>query len=284
MSFFQALSSLQAKINKEIKIFFDQKIAGAEASFEKEALGWLKEYSLRKAKRIRPILVAYGYFLAGGKNKKAILQTSIFIELIHNYLLIHDDIIDKDTMRRGGKSLHLLYGSDMATVAGDIASALGYGILTSSPFPQKNKIQALEKLNSTLYSTGYGQMLELALREGIKSGKKATDAEVLEIYRQKTAFYTLVTPLQIGALLAGAPEPFLEKIEKFALPLGIAFQIRDDLQDGDIEKVFRLDAAKYQKMQTRLIAEAQKILISEKTFPQKEKEFLLNLADFSKLK
>ena len=91
-----------------------------------------------------------------------------------------------------------------------------------------------------------------------------------------------MAPLQIGALLAGAKENLLKKIEKFALPLGIAFQIRDDLDDGDIEQVFHLDKEKYQKMMVQLIVRAKRNLDLEKTFPQKEKDFLLNLADYCK--
>ena len=229
-------------------------------------------------------MVYYGYCLAGGKNREAVLKTSIFIELIHNYLLIHDDIIDKDEIRRGKKSLHYLHGTDMAIVAGDMAAALGYEILCSAKFLVKNRMLAVEKLNKTLYSTCYGQMLELMLRNKAKSGKKISDNDVLTMYIKKTAFYTLVTPLQIGALLAGTSESFLKKIEKFALPLGIAFQIRDDLKDGDIEEVFGFSREKYQKKQEQLVVKAKKILKHEKAFPKKEKEFLLNLADYSRLK
>lgn len=276
--FSQILSNCQRLIGKEIEKFFEQKIEKTAAPFEREVFNWLKEYSLRPAKRIRAILVNYGYFLAGGKNKQAILQASIFIELIHNYLLIHDDIIDKDEMRRGGKTLHCLYGQDMAMGAGDMASALGYEVLTSCSFPSEYKIKAINKINQTLSSTCYGQMLELKLREK----KKFTEKSVLEMYKRKTAFYTLVAPLQVGALLAGADEKFLKKIEKFALPLGIGFQIRDDIQDGDIEKTFGFKKEKYQKLLEKFVAQAKKSLRSEKTFPISEKEFLLNLADYTK--
>ena len=276
--FTKTLLGYQKTITGEIKKFFNQKINQAETPFEKEMLNWLKEYSLRPAKRIRAILVNQGYFLAGGKYGKAILKASIFIELIHNYLLIHDDILDEDEIRRGKKTFHKLHGQNMAICAADMASALGYEILSSCQFPINYKIKTLEKLNQTLYSTCYGQMLELALRDK----RKFTDEDVLEIYKKKTAFYTLVTPLQIGALLAGASEKFLKKIEKFALPLGIAFQIRDDLQDGNIEKVFGFSKEKYQKLLEKLVVQAKKNLNLEKTFPKKEKEFLLNLADYTK--
>ena len=163
--FTKALLSLQREIAKEIEKFFNLKINKAKSSFEREVLGWLKEYSLRKAKRVRAILVIYGYLLAKGKDRKAILETSIFIELIHNYLLIHDDILDKHEERRGKKALHRLYGKDMAICAGDMINALGYEALRSSRFPVNNKLKATERLNKTLYSTCYGQMLELRLRD-----------------------------------------------------------------------------------------------------------------------
>ncbi|OGZ24666.1 MAG: hypothetical protein A2896_01895 [Candidatus Nealsonbacteria bacterium RIFCSPLOWO2_01_FULL_43_32] len=276
--FTQILLKYQKAIGQEVAKFFNQKINQAGSIFEKKTLNWLKEYSLRPAKRIRAILVNQGYFLAGGRARQAILSASIFIELIHNYLLIHDDILDEDEIRRGKKTFHKLHGQNMAICAADMASALGYEILSSCRFPVGHKLKALEKLNQTLYFTCYGQMLELSLREK----ERFTESDVLQINTKKTAFYTLVAPLQIGALLAGAKENLLKKIEKFALPLGIAFQIRDDLDDGDIEQVFHLDKEKYQKMMVQLIVRAKRNLDLEKTFPQKEKDFLLNLADYCK--
>ena len=104
-----------------------------------------------------------------------------------------------------------------------------------------------------------------------KSGKKISEKEDSDIYRHKTAFYTFVSPLQVGASLAGANDLFLKKIEKFALPLGIAFQIQDDIQDNDVWPV--LDAKK-------LINQAKRVLNSEKSFPRKEKQLILELADY----
>ncbi len=271
MSSYQILLNYQKRINKEISRFFAARIKRARSSFEREVLGWLKEYSLRPAKRLRPVLVNLGYALAGGEGKKKILVTSIFIELIHNYLLIHDDILDQDKLRRGKKTLHLLHGEDMAICAGDLACALAYEILSSAKFPFDCRIRALEKLNRALYFTGYGQMLELELRRKKKSGKKISKNEVLDIYRHKTAFYTFVCPLQVGASLAGADDLFLKKIEKFALPLGIAFQIQDDIKDNDVWPILNAE---------KLVAQAKRVLNSEKSFPRREKQLLLDLADY----
>lgn len=273
--FFKIISAYQRKISQELQQFFNKKIKQTKPRFLKQTLALLKEFSLRPAKRIRAILVNYGYFLAGGKNRKAILESSIFIELIHNYLLIHDDIMDQDKIRRGGPTVHCSYqgsehyGMSMALVVGDMANALGYEVLAGSDFPDSYKIRAIEKLNQILYLTGYGQMFEFWLG---KSKRQAQD--ILEIYRNKTALYTFVGPLQIGAILAGASPEFLQKIEKFALPLGIAFQIKDDIQDLSSNS---LDI----KMAERLINRAKKFLKLEKSFPEKEKQFLLDLADFT---
>ncbi len=344
----QILSNYQKKIDKELKKFFNKKISQIKQPFLKEVLALLREFSSRPAKRIRPILVNQGYFLAGGKNRKAILETSIFIELIHNFLLIHDDIIDRDKVRRGKPTVHCYYkklfasnkrerehyGQSMAIVAGDLAAALGYEILASASFPAKYKNRAIEKLNQIIYAACCGQMLELCLREKMRLGKKINENDIFEIYRSKTAPYGFVGPLQIGAILAGANEGFLKKIEKFALPLGITFQIQDDIHEvfsstkeiqkpmgSDIKEgqpnllilkvlenkreaknlrkylgrtnlnqselkeikkiIIKSGSLQYcQKVSEKLIAQVKKSLILEKKFPQKEKQFLLNSADY----
>lgn len=296
--FSQILSNYQKQINKELEKLFNKKINQSKQPFLKKVLKLLKEFSLRSGERIRAVLVNCGYFLAGGKNKKAILKASIFIELTHNYLLIHDDILDRDMVRRGKPTIHYYYqkisrlrskpekkhyGQSMAIEAGDMMVALSYEILTSSNFPDKAKNLALEKLNQIVSLTAYGQMLELNLR-----GKKIKEKDVFEIYQSKTVPYSFVGPLQIGAILAGADEKFLNKIEKFALPLGVAFQIKDDISDikSDIREnqptLFKKSGSiQYcQKIIEKLRKKTKRIIELEKGFPKKEKQFLLNLADY----
>ena len=285
--FGKVLKSYQKNIDKEIREYFKKKIKRAGHPYLRKILAVLKEYSLRPASRIRAILVNQGYFLAGGKNKKAILRASIFIELVHNYLLIHDDIIDRDSFRRGKPTLHRSHGESMAIEMGDLMAALGYDVLFSSDFPEKQKNLALGKINQLVYSTAFGQMLELNLRDRIKRKKQIKEKDIFEIYKTKTAPYTCVGPLQIGAILAGAKDPFLKKIEKFALPLGIAFQIRDDISDikQDTKEnqptlYQKTGSVQYcQKVAEDLVKKSKKVLMSEKKFPKKEKQFLLRLAD-----
>ncbi len=293
--FLENLSRFQSNINREIKFFFDKEIKGTKFPFLVKTLKNLKEFSLRPGKRIRAILINQGYFMAGGKNKKEILKASIFIELIHNFLLIHDDILDEEKFRRGRPALHRLYqkekdeyyGISMALVAGDMMEFLGRKILSQSKFPNQYKIKAIEKLNQILISTAYGEMFEYWLKDNLKQ-KSVKEKDILEIYKNKTAYYTFIGPLQIGALLAGASTKSLQLLEKIGLLMGIAFQIKDDEKDMDTDKkegqpslltIKTVDECR--KIAEDLINQAKKEIQKAK-FPLREKQFLLNLADYIK--
>ncbi|MEA2113569.1 MAG: polyprenyl synthetase family protein [Patescibacteria group bacterium] len=235
--FNQIMADYQQKINLELEKFFQRKIKEAGLISQKAAdtIKVLKEFNLRGGKRARPILINTGYFLAGGRDKKAILKASLCAELIHNFFLIHDDIIDQDELRRGKLSLHALYqkkfggnsykGVSFAIIAGDIGNVLGFQALTESNFSERNKIKALNILNEMVERTCHGEMLEMFLKEE----KKIKKSDIEKVLKYKTAYYAFVAPLKIGAVLAGGNSKLLKKIEKFALPVGSAFQIQDDI-------------------------------------------------------
>ena len=236
-SFHKILARYQGKINSELKVFFGKKIKENSLIFKEaaETIKILRENNLNGGKRLRPILVNVGYFLAGGKDKKSILSASLSVELLHNYFLIHDDIIDRDELRRGKKSLFALYrdktkdlhrGISLAIVSGDIVASLAEQAILESAFPKENKIRALEILNKTNIFTCHGQMLEMSLEE---RWDKITEKDIFNVLKNKTAGYTFASPLKIGAVLAGTNNGFLNKLEEFALPIGIAFQLRDDI-------------------------------------------------------
>lgn len=298
-NFLRTFSKLQFIVNQEIEIFFAEEIRKSKSPFSTEALKMLREFSLRGGKRIRPVLVNQGYFIAGGKNKNLILKTSIFIDLIHNFLLIHDDIMDKGELRRGKKTLHLKYadsakskkdslhyGISMAIAGGDMMEFLARKILTKSKFPDINKIKAIKRLNQVLERTAYGQMLEFYLRDKLKAGGKITEQEILDVYKTKTALYTFVGPLQIGAILAEDNEKILNSLEKIGVPLGIAFQIKDDIQDieSDLKDkqpslLILKNADECENTAKNLINKAKKIILKT-NFPERNKKFLLDLADY----
>lgn len=192
-------------------------------------------------KRIRGGLIKLGYECCGGLDQKAVLEVSIAIELFQSFFLIHDDIIDRADFRRNLPTIHrqyekqhrqkrLLgdqnhYGLSMATILGDIASFWGYEILSQSKFPPAVTNQALSHTIKVLTKTGYGEILDVFSGFTGKFSKN----EVLKIHELKTAWYTIIGPLQQGAILAGADRKKLDAIAAYGLPLGIAFQLQDDI-------------------------------------------------------
>jgi geranylgeranyl diphosphate synthase type II len=197
-----------------------------------EALGVLQNY-FKGGKKIRGALTILGYESFGGKNYKAIFPASLAIELFHCFLLIHDDVIDKDSQRRGKPTIHSLYakvggehfGNSKAIMIGDLAAFLAYELLASLSFPKERIIVAATKLNDLLLKTAYGQLLDM----DYDFKKEITWGDILKVRTYKTAYYTFVMPLSVGALLAGAKEMETRAIEKYGVHVGIAFQLVDDV-------------------------------------------------------
>ncbi len=113
----------------------------------------------------------------------------------------------------------------MAIMIGDLASAFGYEILANSDFPPELKIKAIQKLNQIISNTTAGEAMDVVLGMDLKMSA----ARIFEMQKYKTAMYTMEGPLHLGAILAGADEKFLRSLSKFAVPLGIAYQIQDDI-------------------------------------------------------
>jgi geranylgeranyl diphosphate synthase, type I len=179
----------------------------------------LRDYLLRGGKRLRGALVLLGHEAAGGR-KEAALDASIGVELLHAYLLIHDDFMDQDDVRRGGPTLHRALGGDhlgssLALLCGSLCEAWAYQLLgTAAPMAARTVEQVIA-----------GQMADLRAPRG----RELSGAEILEVQRAKTGTYTFELPLHLGAALAAAPQALLDVLSSYARPLGVAFQIADDL-------------------------------------------------------
>lgn len=228
------------ELNKYLqkKVVEYRKISSFGAKFTKD----LAEFTLRGGKRFRPALIYYAYKLFGGKNDKEVLKLSMFIEFIQSFLLIHDDIMDRSSLRRGGPTVHKVYerfsdeknfnddkhfGITMGILSGDLACQMAYEIISDSNFPVKTK-NALSKLVSDEVSKViFGQIHDILLNYDFPVGYKESD--ITKVHYYKTATYTFRLPLFAGAILAGAKPADLENLEKYAMPCGIAFQIRDDI-------------------------------------------------------
>lgn len=244
MEAIELLKNYKQILDKELKKYFDQKIkeAGNAHPLAKEAVKMIADFTLADGKRIRPALVYYAYLAAGKESDKKILEASMSIELTHTFLLIHDDIIDKDEKRHGLATIHEQYkkigkkmaqqkdsvhfGNSMAMLAGDITAAMANEILFNSPFPPEVIIKALDQLQKIVYNIVPGEMLDVVL----EARGHATEKEVLSMYEGKTASYSFEGPLYLGSVLAGESDPKrLENYSRYSMALGKAFQIRDDI-------------------------------------------------------
>ncbi len=247
------LKDYQRRLQPYLEEFFEEKIKQSKQvdPLATQTLKIIKKFVLSGGKRLRPALVYYGYLAAKGEKNEGIVKASISIELIHSFLLIHDDIIDRDDKRHGGETVHVTYkkmakrffpsadqehfGNSMAIVAGDLAMMMGNEVLFNMDFPPEVILKALNKLQEIVYVTIPGEMVDVVL----EAQGRATEEEIMRMYEGKTARYTFEGPLQLGAVLAGADERFVESLSAYAIPLGIAFQIRDDILGvfGDEKKL-----------------------------------------------
>jgi len=200
----------------------------------------IKEFILREGKRIRPILFCIGYLGYSKRNPAGLYRSALSLELLHDFMLVHDDIIDKSDKRRGKPSMHALLknylpknkeikfsGQDMAIVVGDVMYAMALDSFMTVKENRQRKEEALKKLIAAALYTGSGEFIELLL--GIKPLERVTLEDIYKIYDHKTAKYTFSYPLTIGATLAGAKKNQIELLNSYGLLLGRAFQIKDDI-------------------------------------------------------
>ncbi len=226
------LISYSTKTELSVNKYFDKEIKEASL-IGKSSSELLKKFATlaKKGKKIRGALVVLGYQLAGGVDLKTIEDTSIFIEIFHSGILVHDDIVDEADMRRGLMTIHKQYqpyhfGQSMAVCAGDIAFYLSLNKLLSSKFPKERIIEAGKIYSDYVKRLIYGQILDINNHQL----ENTTQEEILNIFRYKTAEYTGVLPLLIGATLAGINDKQkISLLKEFGLCLGWVFQIRDDI-------------------------------------------------------
>jgi geranylgeranyl pyrophosphate synthase len=162
-----------------------------------------------------------------------LLKIAAAYELFQTAILAHDDIIDNSPKRRGKSSLHVAlgnnhFGKSQAICLGDIGFFLAYRLISESNFDDALKTKAITFFSTSIMQTTVGEMLDVELAQK-KSGTSQKD--ILTVARLKTAYYTFVAPLTLGAILAGAEDELLAMIKTYGEALGIAFQLQDDIHD-----------------------------------------------------
>ncbi|MFH1888468.1 MAG: polyprenyl synthetase family protein [Candidatus Omnitrophota bacterium] len=200
----------------------------------------IKEFISREGKRVRPILFILGYRGYSDRTPEGLYRAAVSLELLHDFLLVHDDIIDKSDTRRGKPSMHAMLndslkkyknikftGEDLTIVIGDVLYAMAIHSFLSVKEDPSRKEAALKRLMEAAFYTGSGEFIELLA--GAKAIDKITKDEIYKIYDLKTSNYTFAAPLTIGATLAGAKKEETRKLYDFGISLGRAFQIKDDI-------------------------------------------------------
>lgn len=196
----------------------------------------------RLGKKIRGALVTLGYQIGGGKVDKNIIDTSLFVELFHAGVLVHDDVQDRGDFRRGIPTIHKQfeklapklgvlideyhYGESIAIDAGISAYFYSFDKLLLSKFPSDRIINTALIYSAYVQRVSDGQSLDIT---GMSS-KKTDEKHVLTMLKLKSAEYTGVMPLLCGASLAGLTDKKrLKALENYGLCFGWAFQIQDDI-------------------------------------------------------
>jgi geranylgeranyl diphosphate synthase type I len=178
-------------------------------------------------KRLRPCLVLTSCEAVGGRAEDAI-ETAAALELLHNFTLIHDDIMDRDEIRRNVKTVHVLWGEPVAIIAGDALFAKVFETLAANAKRLKlsgeRAVELLDTMSRASFEICQGQALDM-----IFGGRKdITEAEYLRMVGSKTGAL-IEASTRVGALLGGGKPEQVEALAEYGRLIGMAFQIRDDL-------------------------------------------------------
>ncbi|MEU4205312.1 polyprenyl synthetase family protein [Streptomyces sp. NPDC026294] len=237
------LRAVRASTDAVLEQFLDRKArTAAGRHLPTEVTAVLRGFLMAGGKRLRPLLCVTGWHAAGGHGAlKPVLQTAASLEMFHAFALIHDDIMDNSDTRRGQPTVHRTLtarhpqthtlpgqvhtGTGAALLIGDLALSWSDELLHSAGLTTRQLTAVLPLIDTMRTEVMYGQYLDLTA-----TGHPTDDLQrALAIAHYKTAKYTVERPLHIGATLAGASEELLAALSDFALPMGEAFQLRDDL-------------------------------------------------------
>lgn len=192
-------------------------------------------------KRLRPVFCLLGHRAAGAEPGPEVVRAAASLELLHTFAIVHDDVMDGSRTRRGVPATwtHLAerhraegmrgkpeaFGVSGAILAGDLALILADGAFLGAGLPPASLLPALDRYNRMRVEVVAGQYLDVAAAHR----GEAAEPEARRIAGLKSGNYTVEGPLQIGAILAGAPPELLAALSAYGMPLGEAFQLRDDV-------------------------------------------------------
>jgi len=183
----------------------------------------MRHLILGGGKRLRPVIAMLSCEAVGGKNNDSI-PFAVAVELVHNFTLLHDDIMDKDELRRGMKTTHVVFGEPRTIIAGDALFALAYEeILKLKIKPEKLKI-LLKDFSVMVREIAEGQDMDI----DFEKRKDVSEKEYLEMVGRKTA-RIIKTAAMGGAMIGNGTAKQIEKLAEYGRLVGVGFQIWDDV-------------------------------------------------------
>ena len=205
---------------KQVNRFLETKLKGNPKQLY-EAAAYL---IVNGGKRLRPFMVMKSCEILGGKLNDSLPAASA-VEMIHNFTLVHDDIMDNDEVRHGVPTVHKKYGLPVAILAGDVLFSKAYQILSDSKLSPKQVNELVSRLAKACVDVCEGQILDIKMAE---AKKIPSQADYIKMIEKKTAALFDVS-CSMGAICAKAKQSDVTKLSSFGKNLGIAFQITDDL-------------------------------------------------------
>lgn len=176
-------------------------------------------------KRLRPLALLLSAQAVGGK-PEFLLPAAIALEMIHNFTLIHDDIMDEAEIRRGIQTVHKKWGVPKAIIAGDALFSKAIEVLSLSNSEPSQIVESIKLLSHSIVEICEGQWMDMDFQER----KDVTEEEYLQMVEKKTAVL-FAAALKIGAILSGANEKISNALWDFGRLAGMGFQIYDDVID-----------------------------------------------------
>ena len=215
-----SIEELQKLVEKEVAL-------RSEAMLQNTPVGLYRpiQYSLEiGGKRLRPVLLLLAYNLFSDDIENA-LPAAIAFEVFHNFTLLHDDIMDKASVRRNRATVHVQFSENNAILSGDAMAFQSYKYLIECKSAKRVETMAL--FTQTAIEVCEGQQFDM----DFESRLDVKAEEYLEMIRLKTAVL-LAGSLKAGAILAGASDKTANELYDFGIQLGLAFQLQDDLLDS----------------------------------------------------
>ncbi len=251
-------------INEEI-IKYNNELLENKNGYLKENLEYFTNLN-SDGKLIRGLLITLGYKIASKKDISYSFPLALAYEIFQTSVLIHDDIIDEDNLRRGKETIHYInyknnkeYDEKLSKKTGDsIAICMGdYGffdankVIINNYKEDKNLAKVMNYYNDIVLKTIEGELIDVELSFDGKYKINNTNIEdnIMLVYKYKTAFYTIIGPLSLGLILGNIDDDKLKDIASFGEKIGVAFQIQDDILGiyNDMGKVVGSDIKEYKQ-------------------------------------